>query len=84
MSEGSAGPAPGPIERFKRGAAHRTSTMAKVEVVSTENGPNLVMIDGKVEMAMCRCGHSKRKPLCDGSHRAAGFVAPKATTKVLE
>jgi CDGSH-type Zn-finger protein len=25
---------------------------------------------------LCRCGHSKNKPLCDGSHLAAKFEAP--------
>jgi CDGSH-type Zn-finger protein len=58
--------------------------MAKVEVQSTENGPNLVMVDGKVFTALCRCGHSQHKPLCDGSHRTAEFRAAKAVTKILE
>lgn len=54
-------------------------------VVARENGPLIVkhlktfkMPDGstaeaKPLIALCRCGHSKNKPYCDGSHSDAGF-----------
>ncbi|HYA57716.1 MAG TPA: CDGSH iron-sulfur domain-containing protein [Thermoplasmata archaeon] len=57
--------------------------MPKVHILSNEDGPNLVMVDGKVSMALCRCGHSKNKPLCDGSHRTVAFKALRAETVVL-
>ncbi len=58
--------------------------MAKVEVVSKENGPNLVMVGGKLQAALCRCGHSENKPMCDGSHQRVGFQAAGHHTVILE
>ncbi|MCX7801867.1 MAG: CDGSH iron-sulfur domain-containing protein [Meiothermus ruber] len=29
----------------------------------------------RAKLALCRCGHSENKPLCDGSHKRLGFVA---------
>ena len=39
----------------------------------------------KPTVALCRCGQSKNKPVCDGAHKTCGFVAeemapPPATT----
>ena len=58
-----------------------------LDVQALRNGPlrvvgNLEVVSGtgrtcnKVsETYLCRCGHSKNKPYCDGSHKAAGFEA---------
>lgn len=46
------------------------------------DGPiRIVAADGTVIMEMdrtwlCRCGHSAKKPFCDGSHRRNGFSDP--------
>lgn len=60
-------------------------------VTSVENGPlavrgDLVVrrADGWFERlpraAFCRCGHSKNKPFCDGSHRESGFEGAGSMT----
>jgi CDGSH-type Zn-finger protein len=30
-------------------------------------------LNGRTTVSLCRCGHSKDKPFCDGSHRERGF-----------
>jgi len=56
-----------------------------VTIMPRDNGPyfvtgdvRLVDIEGKPipyegRLALCRCGHSSTKPICDGSHRNSGF-----------
>jgi CDGSH-type Zn-finger protein len=34
------------------------------------------VISDKETFSLCRCGHSKDKPFCDGAHREAGFEDP--------
>jgi CDGSH-type Zn-finger protein len=57
--------------------------VTKVEIKATENGPNVVLVDGKVLTALCRCGHSSNKPYCDGTHMKVNFIAGPAEIKVL-
>lgn len=70
--------------------------MADVIIKTRENGPLLVtgpiqLVDhlgnvfdltGKENVALCRCGHSAKRPFCDGSHRGCGFAAAETAIPV--
>ena len=57
----------------------------EVTITPRDNGPyfvfgpvKLVDLEGRPipyegRLALCRCGNSATKPICDGSHRTSGF-----------
>ncbi len=53
-------------------------------ITLTDHLGNKYDLTGKENVALCRCGHSSRKPFCDGAHKNSGFVgnetAPVPTT----
>lgn len=56
-----------------------------VTITPRDNGPYFVFGPVKLldlegnevpyegRLALCRCGHSNTKPICDGTHRTSGF-----------
>lgn len=67
--------------RRNAGVEERPPRINRLAVL--ENGPlvlagDVCIGDGgrETRVALCRCGLSKNKPFCDGSHKAAGFKDP--------
>lgn len=72
----------------KESALAIADLVGPVEIKPVPNGP--LMVTGKLEVEsgtgrnvdrvekvwFCRCGHSSKKPFCDGTHKAIGFEAP--------
>ncbi len=80
------------VTRHDGGAEEPNPNVNTISV--RENGP--LAVSAQIELAgqsigaratLCRCGQSKAKPYCDGSHVAAGFVAtgepPSSTSAAL-
>ena len=44
---------------------------ANIRLVDHEG--NEISIEGKKNVALCRCGASTKKPFCDGTHSKIGF-----------
>jgi uncharacterized Fe-S cluster protein YjdI len=73
------------VERLDGGASKEPVEPTIVEPQT--NGPlylsgrlriidaNGAVIREDTRVALCRCGHSRNKPFCDGSHETAGFQA---------
>jgi CDGSH-type Zn-finger protein/uncharacterized Fe-S cluster protein YjdI len=68
------------VTRLDEGLGERNPKVNTITV--RENGP--LAIHAEIDLAgehigpratLCRCGESKNKPYCDGSHAAAGFVS---------
>jgi len=59
-------------------------TTKDIVIEANENGPYLVKVDGEVRTALCRCGNSKSKPYCDGTHAKVGFKADKSKINILK
>jgi CDGSH-type Zn-finger protein len=69
--------------------------MSEVRIDVRENGPFLVTgpvtvvdhqgnvfdLTGKEKFALCRCGQSKNRPFCDGSHKTCSFIANELAIK---
>jgi CDGSH-type Zn-finger protein len=45
-----------------------------VRIIDHE-GNEFILPTDKEKIALCRCGHSQRKPFCDRSHKTTGFQA---------
>lgn len=65
--------------------------MTRASVTPYRNGPYLVRGDfdlldqegniistGRGTIALCRCGKSRTRPFCDGTHKSIGFQAEGA------
>ena len=70
--------------------------MSSLRIRCRENGPLVIegpvtIVDhqgnaftlpaNKPLVALCRCGQSKNKPFCDGSHKDCGFIAAELASQ---
>lgn len=76
---------PGTLGTTKLAEGRSVEPQATLTIKPAPDGP--LRLSGPFEIAdadfrkrchgssavLCRCGHSKNKPFCDGSHKAAGF-----------
>ena len=63
-----------PGDAEQEGAGASGPAQPEMRVIDHE-GNTFSLPPGKRALALCRCGHSARRPFCDGSHRETGFRA---------
>jgi CDGSH-type Zn-finger protein len=51
------------------------------ELKLTDSTGQPIDISGEKKLFLCRCGQSKTKPFCDGSHETAGFSAAEPAAR---
>ncbi|NBV45759.1 MAG: CDGSH iron-sulfur domain-containing protein [Planctomycetia bacterium] len=59
-------------------AAGLAAEGVRIRVTDHEDREFPAAAAGKPALALCRCGQSRRRPFCDGTHGAAGFRAAEA------
>lgn len=47
----------------------------------TDSTGQPIDISGETKLYLCRCGASKTKPFCDGSHEVVGFRASEPAAR---
>jgi CDGSH-type Zn-finger protein len=50
-----------------------------IELVDPEGAP---INSERSTIALCRCGKSRMRPFCDGTHKLTGFTAPAGNDRV--
>jgi CDGSH-type Zn-finger protein len=61
-------------------------SMAKQTIGTNEAGESVKWTQGEeyptqTQFALCRCGHSAKKPFCDGSHARVGFDGTETASR---
>ena len=83
----------GALHYERKDGGHAEPTPETNQITVSSNGPLFVKGDLRItdaagaslltdtRAALCRCGHSRNKPLCDGQHEKAGFRADGKLTE---